>query len=362
MGALRLWLAISVVVGHLHFFGVMFPADLAVQCFYIISGFYMSLVLHTKYGASWTGTWVFYKNRYLRLAPTYWVVLILSAAVFSSTGNFPYGTTGSLSPLFKALSEIEKLWICFVNVFIVGQDWTLFTSIHESTGSLQFAPDLVAAGKYRTCHLLVVPQAWTIALELQFYTLAPIVLRLRLQHKLALAIASVALRLVLVYHGFKQDPWTYRFFPTELIFFLLGHFAYLLYNNGVVSAARGYLRGAAAILTVLIVTYPWVGAPGWHKQVLLYTMFTICIPGLFALTKTSKLDSMVGELSYPLYICHTLFLTAIWGEVGGLYDWHKALALVCCLGFSCLLVKYVERPLDRIRQRNLQAISPLEPG
>ena len=89
MGSLRLFLALSVALGH---FGMPlgFPtSDIAVQSFYVISGFYMALVLNEKYGP---GTyWLFISNRLLRLWPTYIVVLVLSFAAANSGGSLPSG-------------------------------------------------------------------------------------------------------------------------------------------------------------------------------------------------------------------------------------------------------------------------------
>ncbi len=53
MGVLRLFLALSVLLGHTRghgFLGLSFlDRELALQTFFIISGFYMALVLNEKY-------------------------------------------------------------------------------------------------------------------------------------------------------------------------------------------------------------------------------------------------------------------------------------------------------------------------
>src|SRR5258708_39536128 len=76
MGSLRLCIALSVAFGH---FGMPlgFPtSDIAVKSFFVISGFYMALVLNEKYGPG--SYWLFISNRLLRLWPAFFVVLILS--------------------------------------------------------------------------------------------------------------------------------------------------------------------------------------------------------------------------------------------------------------------------------------------
>jgi len=82
MGSLRLFLALCVAFGH---FGMPlgFPtSDIAVQSFFVISGFYMALVLNEKYGPG--SYWLFISNRLLRLWPTYLVILIPSFVIASN--------------------------------------------------------------------------------------------------------------------------------------------------------------------------------------------------------------------------------------------------------------------------------------
>ena len=72
MGVIRILLAISVVIAHsTPLFGLSFVGGrYAVQCFYMVSGFYMALVLNEKYLGP--GSYrVFISARLLRLFPVY---------------------------------------------------------------------------------------------------------------------------------------------------------------------------------------------------------------------------------------------------------------------------------------------------
>ncbi|MEK6790185.1 MAG: acyltransferase family protein, partial [Deltaproteobacteria bacterium] len=90
LGLLRTILAVAVVIVHSSgIFGYNVVGGMvAVQSFYIISGFYMSLILNEKY----TDLYVFYTNRILRLYPIYLVVvlltLIISYADLSNKGDW----------------------------------------------------------------------------------------------------------------------------------------------------------------------------------------------------------------------------------------------------------------------------------
>src|SRR5262245_48480055 len=75
MGMVRVALAMAVVLWHLPLPSYKFlSGGLAVQAFFIISGFYMALVLNGKY----KDVGLFYSNRLLRLFPTYFVMVALT--------------------------------------------------------------------------------------------------------------------------------------------------------------------------------------------------------------------------------------------------------------------------------------------
>ncbi len=79
MGLMRFLLAMAVVVTHIGPDAADFaliPANLAVEVFFAISGFYMSLILTAKYQDRTT----FYVNRFLRLYPVYLIVSIATWA------------------------------------------------------------------------------------------------------------------------------------------------------------------------------------------------------------------------------------------------------------------------------------------
>ena len=95
MGVIRVLLAISVILGHV---GPVLGIDgvggvIAVKAFYIISGFYMSLILNEKYVGQRNSYRLFLSNRLLRLFPIYWTILLLTLLVcvgmgVSSRGEF----------------------------------------------------------------------------------------------------------------------------------------------------------------------------------------------------------------------------------------------------------------------------------
>src|ERR1700761_979235 len=94
MGLIRFLLACGVVLCHTSAIMGYTPLSgaLAVQCFFIISGFYMAMVLAEKYNGKGS-TYLFYTNRALKIYPIYWVCLILLIIWSLVVYNFHYGGT-----------------------------------------------------------------------------------------------------------------------------------------------------------------------------------------------------------------------------------------------------------------------------
>ena len=79
MGSIRFLLAFSVLILHSSpIAGIrLLPGETAVRTFYIISGFYMTLIFSTKYASATRPYYSFITNRWLRLYPPYLVVVLL---------------------------------------------------------------------------------------------------------------------------------------------------------------------------------------------------------------------------------------------------------------------------------------------
>src|SRR5690348_4065548 len=98
MGTLRAFLAFSVLAWHIRPAGydrlTLVDGGVAVLIFFIISGFYMSMVLNEKYLRLENGTRRFFVNRLLRIFPAYLAAMILQQVVFSFHGVKTVFTSG----------------------------------------------------------------------------------------------------------------------------------------------------------------------------------------------------------------------------------------------------------------------------
>ncbi|WP_407176827.1 acyltransferase family protein [Bradyrhizobium sp. STM 3562] len=331
MGSLRLFLALSVALGHFGMGPGLPTSDVAVQCFYVMSGFYMALVLNEKYGPG--SYWLFISNRVLRLWPTYIVVAALSFAV-----------TDNWRPL-AALNLPSLAYFAASQILILGQDTYVFLFIKNGALAATLHPAGLLGLLYTHAP---VPQAWTLALESYFYLLAPLVVR-RGPVVIAGVIAlSLLVRATLLAFGFSGEPWTYRFFPNELALFLAGSLGYHIYSSRSDDQRKRVQFGLALVAGLLFVCLAisnWGGVSRLPSLSLLVAVI-FGIPSLFEQTKNIPWDRYLGELSYPLYICHYMFGWLLLPETAA----SRYLALSLSLLTSMLLYRWLEQPIDRWRQ------------
>lgn len=332
MGSLRLFLALSVALTH---FGMPpgFPtSDIAVQSFFAISGFYMALVLNEKYPPG--SYWLFISNRLLRLWPTYFVIMCLSFAI--SDNWRPVASLDPVSFVYYAASQI----------FIVGQEIYFYLPVSHGTLGFTLHPGAMPNLLYK---LAPVPQAWTLGLEIYFYLLAPFVVRRGPVVISAIIAASILLRVTMLALDFSGDPWSHRFFPSELALFLtgsLGYYAYAAHSEAQRRQVYLLLSIAAILLLVCLAISKWDGV--WRLASLaLLGAVMIGTPRLFELTKSMAWDRYLGELSYPLYICHFLTGWILLPENAS----GAIPAILLSLALSTQLYRWIEAPIDNWRQK-----------
>jgi peptidoglycan/LPS O-acetylase OafA/YrhL len=367
MGLIRLLLALAVVIAHSSpIFGFeLMPGAIAVQAFYIISGFYMALVLNEKYVAQAHAYRLFITNRLLRLYPIYWAVLALSVGS-SVAGYWLTGNPFKLSAYLDALPYLQPgalAYLALTNLVVVGQDAVFFMGLNPHTGRLFFAPDFHLTNP-PVYMFMFLPQAWTLGVEILFYLVAPLLVRRRAGVLALFALGSLGIRLALYRAGLYADPWSYRFFPSEIMFFLVGalcYRAYLVLNGRVLTPAVLRLVLLATLGFVLSYHFLPTELP---KRLVFYLSFALAVPFLFILTRKNRFDYHLGELSYPVYISHMFTGALVKYALDKLHlsdAWFGLTLVVVTLLFSLLLVRFIAEPVERYRQRRVRRAQPAEP-
>ena len=357
MGILRFILAITVVIAHSSsVFGFSFVGgQIAVQAFYIISGFYMTLILNEKYVGINRSYKLFISNRFLRLYPIYWTVLFLkiasSLAISISTNGINLGKFAIYTEYFHTMSFGSFIFLLFTNLFIFLQDMVMFLGLDVSSGQLFFTSNFNETSPQLN-KFLFIPQAWTVAVELSFYLIAPFLVRKKLKLIISLILLSLLLRFVLFHYGLSNDPWSYRFFPTELVFFLLGIVSYQIYVLiRTLDIKKGYLNAIWFSILGFTLFYNFLPIP--YKYPIYLFLFFICLPFIFILTKKWKYDIYIGELSYPIYISHIFVLGCMIAiKIPVVFGLGLSLIVMTVI-FSILLNELVAKKIEKVRQKRI---------
>lgn len=351
MGTLRTIFALAVALGHaggFHGFELL-NADTAVEAFYAISGFYMAMVFTEKYAVAANPKLTFWLNRYLRLAPAY---LFLGAIAIWLVYPERLAAVDFKVQALVILSQIT-IW---------GQDIFLFLGLDQAAGHIVLVKNfhtLQGTAVKPLFDFVPIPQGWTLGVEASFYALVPWLARRRTRWLAGLCAASLGLHLAAFYLlDMRGDPWTYRFFPFELAIFLFGMLAYRA-----VAAGWGlrHQRAIFAAIVALAVLYHYLPGGGSEKRWTFLVLFTLALPAIFRLTRSSRRDRWIGELSYPIYICHLLVFDTIGRLTGGRLiggPWQVPLELAAVVLCAWAINTVIEQPVDRLRARLTRPAHP----
>ncbi len=361
MGIIRLLLALSVLIGHIGgLFGYkLVDPPVAVELFFIISGFYMAMILSEKYN-SYS---LFITNRFLKIYPAYLVVVLItlvsSAVYFLTTHNYESGMVGKIISARDKIPGSSLAAILLTNITIFGQDLLLFLKANGHS-RLLFTTNFQDSNPV-LIRLLVVPQAWSIALELMFYLIAPFLNKLKTIPLLLIGAVSLSIKIALYKNGLVNDPWTYRFFPAELLFFILGISSYRFYKSdwfAAISAKLTYRWSTVLYISFLVVIFAFSPMLGDHFQLtLLMAGFSFILPFIFEKFKRVRLDKKIGDFSYELYIAHEFCiytLLNVFNKFNHHVEVNKVLVIIGTVVFSYGLSVLVTQKIDRFRQNRLK--------
>ena len=375
MGLLRLYLALCVVCTHA---GPIFPWPFhsgieAVQIFFMISGFYMQFIM-----GKYPTRKAFYTSRFFRIYVPYWVTLagvILVSIVYGFAINkwiefYPFQTqlekNGDLGVGLTVLTKVTLL----------GQEW--ISGLEHDAGqslTLLFGPRTSGAP---LSSYLMIPQAWSMSIELLFYLCVPFLVRLRTSTMIIVALTALALRVfaseVL---GWVNVFWLYRFFPFELYCFLLGMLSCRFYKATQLDERLklelspkawlyvvqcGVLMGAFCLTSIFADQI--AGLIGKRIGLLLsYLMWPFLIAVFFALSRSNKIDRFIGELSYPVYLVHLIVFYCVLLTAKAINyplkpSQNGPLTAIIAIAISIVMVKAIIEPLDKYRYRKAQVGIP----
>jgi peptidoglycan/LPS O-acetylase OafA/YrhL len=320
MGMIRFLLAASVVITHsAPLFGKIGPGtgwniglngDMAVSCFFIISGFLITMILHEKYSDLRT----FYVTRFLRIYAPYTLALGLAFLPYLAGMSPSYDFAGAVASAKGTGNLAALLYFVVANGTIFGTEMAVYLASGDHFSDVYLMAshsEALQHGLHSWLGFLMVPQAWSLSLELQFYLMAPLLCRLKPG---TLGMATLVLYFFRVStlnsindSGFEISTAGSILFSLHL--FLFGALSYHLYREvglarmeGLPKRLIGWVMVALSFLLVLK-GYAMIRS-GFVRWELYYILFALTVPFLFAVFRHAKWDRFLGELSYPIYLFH----------------------------------------------------------
>lgn len=339
MGLIRFYLAISVIFSHN---GIRIPGiegHLAVQAFFVISGFYMALVLNEKYVGNILG---FYAARYLRLWPSYIVVFLIVLAFIAPVGTQAY----------TSLTTALYSWGVAITMLFYETLW--WFGVDPATKTLIFwSPQARADGISPLIGATHMAHMWSIGVELSFYIVAPLVAR-KPRMLIAVFIAAFGLHLVVRAYLDPQNILHVRGGFNMFWLFAMGMLAYWIwkYYRNKLDVIR--MNPTLVSISGLAVTVMCIAGikqfGGIYATGGFYLLFAAALVLVFHATRKVNWDRSIGELSYPIYLAHWPIISIlITGHRG---DWAWTF-LIVGITLICSLILYfcVDQQVDRIRKR-----------
>lgn len=318
-------LAVMVAVCHLWPTTVWWWGMYAVFGFYTLSGYLMTLVLNERY---WRlghgGTMRFLANRALRIYPPYLVVALLTLVA-------AHGVAAEALRVHANLALPGSPWEWLVNFTIVG----------------------LAAPVAR-----LIPPAWSLDIELVLYLAMALVLVRRRWIAAAWCLASLAYTAYLVATGANL---LIRYVPpiAASLPFSIGSMIYYLRDDLPVfgrSARLAVIGGFVLHASLASIVWQDVSVGGFYVSLGLVAIVVTALRSLDERTHPAgALDHVLGDLSYPLFLCHVLAGLLVARAAPSLREGRPGAATAVAIGVALILAwgvhRAAEAPIAPLRAR-----------
>lgn len=358
MGLLRIFLALAVVIEHIGpYEHLKFMRGMtAVKIFFVISGFYMTLIWNEKYSLLKGGYKLFLTNRLLRLFPTYYVILIFSVLLpfgLSFLGRHYGFVYDCWTTHVEKLTTFSKISLFLINLSIIGIDLFDPFGVSPSDGTFKLLANS-QGNLIPSINFVFIGPAWSLGVELWFYMMAPRLVNRSIKTIGALLAILVFFKIALidfvdVTHGSSDS-----LLPFELCYFMAGAFSYQIYSRLPTLSWFKPLYHKILIALILSTTFFYWYLPINTKLPVYVTLLTLSLPSLFLMTKNNKIDRLIGELSYPVYLSHFVLvpLAKRLSLYTGLHETSLLIGLTLLV--SVALYYFIDRNVESYRQKRVR--------
>ena len=284
-GVFRLFLAFNVVAFHI--LSVPSIGPFAVYSFFILSGLLMTTIMHNTYGYSFSGFKKYAMNRFLRLYPVYWSLLLVAVAMMFFVGNSFYSAFHTRINMPQNISE----WLANL------------TMIYPDYNPVNYPVRLA-------------PATWALTIEIFYYLL----IGLGLSKNKWISTLWFSLSLGYVIFNVIMGRFTagYGNVTSASLPFSIGAMIYWYKDEIMVvirriSPAYFLIFTTLFILNLVVITIAQIlfpeeawkfGTVGTYANLFLTTFLIVILLEDGRRFVSKKVDKIMGDLSYPVYIFH----------------------------------------------------------
>lgn len=265
--------------------------DMGVELFYVLSAFSLMMVFQARETAGHYGLKGYFIRRFFRIAPMFWIVLLISALLF-------FGNKSYWSP-----SGIDIVDILLTAIFLHG-----------------VSPETVNA---------VVPGGWSVAVEVLFYLILPFFFRFARTSKSTTMWLFICFAISYAFGNFAQNhfektlPETaqylagiyswYMSLPAQLPVFVMGILAFHVVRENLVNPLYGYVLSFVG--AALLIFFPVSSASHIFARHFLWGIVFAVFIASNVRHPLRLLDNpllrKIGRISFSAYLLHFIVLTYI---------------------------------------------------
>lgn len=295
-------------------------------CFFMLSGYWVTLMYEYKYSKKVKSLKVFYISRIVRLLPVFYLITVL-ILIF----HLLY-----IPKLFYGFSffSLKGIGFCFSNAFLLGYNQLIFMPIGP---------------------------AWSLDIELQFYMLLPLLLILMKYRNDRIICLSISALISLLLMIFCPESFLSGTILKYLIYFLIG---VTIFKDDIKFTRKTETVFNYIFLLLLVVFYSvphlyFLVKEGNTKYNEYFNMLSsfLLIPFLANSIRrgSNNTDVFLGGVSYVLYLCHWMFLVPYNYYIAGI-DGIIRLPftigfLLITYAFAFIIYLYFDNPIDKKRKK-----------